>query len=239
MIATLSVVSSTVQAPTAGVGLRWARAVALAATAWCTASAAHLSGGGRSPAVPIVVVVVALTAWPLTFSLRGRASGLRLVTLLGVGQAAMHAAFVVIGDWGAPTALQAPGMPAHPGHASLASASSMPGMPGTAEHAMSLLPSPVMVLAHACAAVLLGCVLASGERALFSLIELLVQLARPAVRICSQVLRVLAALLSGDCPTQVETAAVTRSRGAPGPMLPQHLLVRAVLWRGPPHLRAA
>jgi hypothetical protein len=246
------VVSISGRAPIVGAQLRWTRALAVAATAWCTASAAHLLGGGKLPSVSAVVILIAVTAWPLTFSLRGRASRPRLIALLGAGQAAMHGVFVVIGAWTAPAVLDAPGMPvmrAHPGHAHLvpttvpAGALPTEGLPGgtvpagagsAAGHTMSMLPSPMMVLAHACAAVLLGCALAAGERALFSLLGLLAELARPAVQVCGQVLRVLAALLTGDGPTDVETATAIGTWQDIKPRLPRHALVRAIPRRGPP-----
>jgi hypothetical protein len=89
-----------------------------------------------------------------------------------------------------------------------------------------------MLLAHLAAAVLLGCALRSGERALFSLLGHLAQLARPAVRVCRQVQRVLATLLAG--PDLAPATVVEPSWDQLGPRLPEHLLVRAVGWRGPP-----
>jgi hypothetical protein len=80
--------------------------------------------------------------------------------------------------------------------------------------------------------VLLGCALRSGERVLFSLLGHLAQLARPALRISRQVLYVLAALLVG--PDLAPAAVVEPSWDEAGPRLPEHLLVRAVGWRGPP-----
>jgi hypothetical protein len=230
-MAILSVVLIIAPAPVTGVGLRWSRAVAVATTAWSTASAAHLLTGGHLPAVPVVIALIALTAWPLTFSLRGPASRIRLVALLSTGQAAMHTAFVLIGAW----SVAAPVASAHPGSAHVMPGM-MPAVPPASGHAMSLLPSPMMVFAHLGAAVLLGCALSTGERALFSLLGLLVQLARPILRGLAQVLRVLAGLLIGAGPSDTATTTATRRRDDVVSRLPRHVLVCAVLWRGPPRL---
>jgi hypothetical protein len=224
-----------------GAGLRWARALAVAATAWSTASAAHLlGGGGHLPPLAVMSAMIVITAWPMTLSLAGQASGRRLICLVGAGQALMHLAFVVLAAWSAPGAASAsvastmPAMGAH--HANLPALMPISGGGSagvsSAGHTMSIAPSPLMLLAHLTAAVLLGCALRSGERALFSLLGHLAQLARPAVRVCRQVQRVLATLLAG--PDLAPATVVEPSWDQIGPRLPEHLLVRAVGWRGPP-----
>jgi hypothetical protein len=232
---------------TAGTGLRWARGSALAAVAWCTASAAHVVAGGGLPPVSAVVALIALTAWPFTLSLRTRASGVRLAALLGAGQLMMHAAFVLIGSWTAAASLgtaptgEMTGPSGHSGHEAgvartghLLPSSDPLSATMPPDHAMSLLPGPMMLLAHAAAAVLLGSALATGERALFSLLGLLRELARPVPRRVRPVFRVLAALLTGDGPAEIATAAARRARPETGARLSSYVLVRAVLRRGPP-----
>jgi hypothetical protein len=224
-----------------GVGLRWARALAVAMTAWCTASAAHLLDGGRLPTLAVMGALIVVTAWPVSLSLGRQASGRRLICLVGAGQVLMHLAFVGLAGWSAqvaaPVESTMPGMGVHHEPAQLltmtsASSGGAMRMAG-AGHAMSILPGPLMVLAHLIAAVLLGCALRSGERVLFSLLGHLAQLVRPALRIShQQVLYVLAALLAG--PELAPAAVVKPSWDEAGPRLPEHLLVRAVGWRGPP-----
>ncbi|HST86046.1 MAG TPA: hypothetical protein VLL08_30180 [Kineosporiaceae bacterium] len=232
------------QPPTAGVGMRWLRAVAVALAAWGTASAAHLLGGGHLPTLVMMISMILATAWPIALSLGKQASGRRIVGLLGAGQAVMHAAFVIAAAWSAPTLTSRPTvattqtMRVHPGHHPALMDQSLPipdggsaAMAGTG-HLMSILPSPLMVLIHLVAAGLLGGVLNAGERALFALLAHLAQLSRPAVRICCQVLRVLATLLTG--PDPFPSAVVQPRWDQIGARLPEHLLVRAVGWRGPP-----
>jgi hypothetical protein len=219
-----------------GVGLRWVRALAVVATAWCTASAAHMLGGGRLPTLTAMTVMIVITAWPMALSLGGQASGRRLICLVGAGQALMHLVFVAFAGWSAQGAASVRleptmGHPAHLLAGTPAPSGGSMGMAG-AGHTMSILPSPAMLLAHLVAAGLLGCALRSGERALFSLLGHLAQLARPAVRVCRQILRVLATLLVE--PDVAPGVVVEPSWDEIGPRLPGHLLVGAVGWRGPP-----
>jgi hypothetical protein len=210
--------------------------------AWSTASAAHLLGGGSLPPAAVIAAAIVLSAWPMTFWLGGRASGRRLVCLLAGGQATMHVVFVVAAAWSMESmnsvssvggAARMPGMPAGSLHSGLAGAwgPSPSRMVDDSGHMMSILPGPGMMLAHLSAALILGYVLADGERALFSLLGLLGELARPVLQLCRHVVLVLTAALSRPGTARAE---VVGSRVAQVWRLPRHLLVRAVTRRGPP-----
>jgi hypothetical protein len=256
----------------AGVGLRWGRAVVLSLTAWATASAAHVLGGGRLPSPAVVVALIALTAWPLSLLLHRRASTARVVGLLSGGQVVMHTALVLLAGWAAASAAGSgsgsgsasgsgsglglgtsmPGMASMPTMAA-SGAAALPGASGGAgtggahsamlsgadpmmsAHAMPLLPSPLMLLAHAAAAVLLGCGLAVGERALFSLLSALSWVARPLLPAPARIAGLLAALTARvhrSGLSALTAAAVHTERTVL--RLPEHLLARAVVRRGPP-----
>jgi len=230
--------------PAVGAGLRWARAGCLAVAAWSVAGAAHLLGGGDLPTFAIMVLLIAVTAAAMTVPLLRQASGLRLVVLLGAGQTFMHAAFDVSAGWKASGALPRSamsGMSMSGPHAHADQAASVM-MPETGSldagtgvgHTMSILPSPLMVLAHLGAAVVLGAVLAIGERALFTLLAHLAQLAGPVLRTGR---RVLLALALAAIPARRELRLVAGGELSwlgVASMLPGHLLVRAVSRRGPP-----
>jgi hypothetical protein len=128
-------------------------------------------------------------------------------------------------------------MPGMAGHRTPAAAAD-PSATMMSAHAMPLLPSPAMLLAHAVAAVLLGCGLAAGERALFSLLGLLAWVARPLLPSLSRItgaLTVLTAALRRSGLAALGAAAVQVERTVL--RLHEHLLVRAVGRRGPPLAR--
>jgi hypothetical protein len=109
----------------------------------------------------------------------------------------------------------------------------MPAAPGAtagAMPAMALVPGAAMLLAHAMAAVVMGLLLADGERAVFSVLGLLAQIARPAARIFRPVLAVLAVAVLDSIPAWPGIA----SRCPDVRRLPQQVMARQVTRRGPP-----
>lgn len=240
--ATVYDVSSSQPPPALSAGLRWVRALVVATSTWCAASAAHLLGGGHLPTVAIMAAFIVVTAWPMHLALSRQASRWRLLALLGVGQAAMHATFGISAAWSAskaalPVDALAMGRHHHV-HVQLPPMSGFaPGGESAvlgAGHTMSILPTPLMLLAHVSAALLLGCLLATIERGIFSMLAHLVQLARPALLICAPLLRVMSAL-TAEC-TRPQRETVPRFWDGAGPTVAGHLMVGAIDWRGPPRV---
>lgn len=239
-----AVVSVTAAPPIVGGGLRWLRALVLSVTAWSIASGAHLAAGGALPPMPVLLAVVALSAWVLTFALGSQASGPWLVGLLALEQLAMHVTLVASSAWThAPSAsLAGPALatghvhPVGPGAVPVPTGavagtmlSSAAATGGT--HAMAWVPSAGMLLAHALAAVVLGCLLARGERLLFGLLGLLAQLARPALRICRLALCPAPAVPAG-ARLRVRLAAALA--GPDQRWRTDRPLARVITRRGPP-----
>ena len=214
--------------PELWVGLRWARACLVAALAWGTASAGHVLAGGELPAAWFIAMLVAVTAWPFSMALRTRAGGLRMIVLLGVGQAAMHAALVVT-SWGVGPA------PVVDPHGAMTGTTSAPSMMRDG-HAMSLLPGPFMVLAHVAAALVLGLVLADAERSVFAFLGLLLV---PVQDFGRELIRRVLTLLAFGTRSMRDAGPDARSdvNVAIGRLL-QRLLGAAIGRRGPPRVLA-
>jgi hypothetical protein len=81
--------------PPIGGALRWSRAVLVALCAWVPASAGHVIAGGRLPGPAFLIILVGVTAWPMTLALRGCASRRRLMMLLAAAQTVMHLVFTL------------------------------------------------------------------------------------------------------------------------------------------------
>ncbi len=214
--------------PELWVGLRWARACLVASLAWGTASLGHVLGGGELPSAWFIAVLVAVTSWPFSMALRTRASGLRMIVLLGVGQAAMHTALVVASWSGGP----APAVDPHGAMTGIPSAPAM--MPDG--HAMSLLPGPFMLLAHIVAALVLGLVLADAERSVFALLGLLLVPVQDFGR--EMVRRVLTLLAFGTLSMRDAGPDARGGVDVPIGRLLQRLLGAAIGRRGPPRVLA-
>jgi len=224
------------QLPPVAAGLRWGRALMVAALTWGATSAAHVSAGGDLPSWPVAAGLVVLTAWPLSLALRQRAGALRMIALMAAGQAIMHTALVML-SWYTVGRATLPSTASHPVPTGMpgmdmssADADALAGLSGN--HAMSLLPSFPMVLAHVVAAMVLGAVLADGERALFVLLGLVAHLCSPSRRAGRGVLGVLA-LLAAD--TSRKPDPVQRPRmDVPQRHLRERVLVTTLGRRGPP-----
>jgi len=199
--------------------LRWVRAAALACAAWGTASAAHLAAGGRLPGPGAVLVLIGLVTWPLTLGLGRRMNRWRAIGLVLLAQAAMHILLVVLDALAQAQHVSfrtgsGPSWPgAGSGHAMAAMPAVMTGGPagvGPMPHqTMSVVPGPGMMLAHVVAAGLLGLLLASLDRLLFSAGSLVIRATRPIRGGRLRLLRVLAVLLA-SLP-RPQTAAIART----------------------------
>ncbi|MCE0535508.1 hypothetical protein LWF15_08300 [Kineosporia rhizophila] len=212
-------------------GLRWGRGVLVASLAWGAASAGHVLAGGDLPSWPLVAALIAVTAWPLSLTLGRRAGGLQLVTLMTAGQAMMHTALVVTSWYTSGPA----DVPSPQGHQH----TSAPGMANMADmaeagtgHVMPLLPSPLMLLAHIAAALVVGAILSDGERALFVLLGLLAHVRPPELHLGRRIHRILALLATGVRPEVDEAPRswVNLSQQR----LRERVLVATLGRRGPP-----
>lgn len=222
-------------AASAGVPLRWLRALVLAGVALLTGATAHAAGGGNLPgtdALLVMLVLVTVVAAPL---LRREASVTRVIVMLVVAQSAIHVALTTAaghaGQAGHAVASAHGGSHAAAGHAQAQAQSDLVPISWT-EHLLSQLTADnlAMVATHLIAAALVGAWLAAGERAVWTLITLaattllgslhtaILVWAQSRVAVVSSRPRVTAALLGDE-----------DRRG-----LRVWLLWRAVSRRGPP-----
>ena len=233
----------------------WARALVLGAVMLGTGAVSHASAGGRLPhPVALLVLTAALVVLAGRFLL-GPASTRRIVVLVVVGQGLAHTTLSALaghrgdGSTASPRHLPAPtaslpvdadgrrvgslldayaGAHAMPGHDG-------PGVPtAPLTHLLHHLADQgaLMLAAHLAAAVVLGLVLAVGERALWALLHLAaarVVVLAPARRSTAATLAVLRG-----------TAAAPRPRPRSAGFTPIPRLDRPALsHRGPPVLLAA
>ncbi|WP_284533344.1 hypothetical protein [Nocardioides sp. T2.26MG-1] len=236
----------------------WARAALLGAAMLGTGTVSHVSAGGLLPhPVALLVLATGFVALAGRFLL-GPASTRRIVTLVVVGQGAAHTALSALaghrGDGGtaAPDAHHGPhqvlsatlpldgdgrrvgslldaysSAPVTAGHDG-------PGVPlGALSHLVHHLAEqgPLMLAAHLAAAVVLGLVLAVGERALWALVHLAaarVVVLAAAGRSAAAALAVLRGAAAAPRPRPRATGFV------PLPRLDRPALSR----RGPPALLA-
>ncbi|PZR53105.1 hypothetical protein DNL40_08860 [Xylanimonas oleitrophica] len=193
------------------------RAVLVAVTALALAVGAHaLADGGLPSSGLALAALVATTAPVAVVTARRRLTLPRLLPTLAVLQVALHVELAVLSGHGTPHAL-AHGGP-HAGHTPLP-------VPLPQPDAVELVPSGLMLAAHAAALLLTALVLAGGDRAAarltawLSAVVLLVRAASHAAR-----------------PTPRPAAVVD-------PLLPRRLadLLAAggLRFRGPPPHRAA
>ena len=138
--------------------LLWLRALLLATVALSVGSVAHVTADGALPGAPALVVLLALGTAAAAPLLRSRASTRRVVLLLVLGQATVHAVLTAASghhdDGPAEVPATGPALWVHHLAEDL-----------TAAHA-------VMALAHAAAAAVVGLWLARGEHALWLLVAL-------------------------------------------------------------------
>jgi hypothetical protein len=143
---------------TAGAALVWLRALALGSVALVAGSVAHVGAHGALPAPLVLVALLALGTAGVAPLLRRQASTARVVLLLVVGQAAVHAALTALGGHHDDEPL------AHPGHGPALWVAHL-AEDLTPEHAL-------MAGAHAVAAAVVGLWLAHGERTVWRLVAL-------------------------------------------------------------------
>lgn len=221
----------------------WARAVVVTLLAVFLGAAGHVTAEGLLPGPGVLVLLVVVGAVVSAALLARPASSLRVVVMLVLGQAGVHAVLTAtgghVGD--APTAR---GPLAHATGAALpvvdgrrvgslqeayegAGHAVAPALP--VGHLVSDLTAhaPMMVV-HLVAAVLVGLWLAVGERSLWTLVAL------ASTAFLRPFLLALAALGAVRVPSVV-TAAVRSDEPAPRTT---SLLARCVVRRGPPLLAA-
>lgn len=153
---------------TAGAALVWLRALVLSAVAIVAGSVAHVGGHGALPVPGVLVALLVLGTTGLAPLLRRPASTARVVLLLVVGQAAVHAALTALGGHHDDEPL------AHPLHGPALWVAHL-AEDLTPEHAL-------MAGAHAVAAAVVGLWLAHGERTVWRLVALAGRVLVPVVR---------------------------------------------------------
>jgi hypothetical protein len=143
---------------TADRALVWLRALLLATVALVAGSVAHAGAHGVLPPPPVLLALLAVGTTVVAPLLRRPAGTGRVVLLLVVGQAAVHAALTALGGHrDDPT-------PTHPGTGPALWVARL-AEDLTADHAL-------MALAHAAAAAVVGLWLAHGERTVWRLLDL-------------------------------------------------------------------
>lgn len=233
----------------------WARATVLGAVMLGTGTVSHASAGGRLPhPVALLVLTGALVVVAGRFLL-GPASARRIVALVVAGQGLAHTALSLMAGH------RGDGSTASPRHPSVPTASlpldadgrrvgslldaysATPAMPGHHGPGVPTAPlthllhhladqGPLMLVAHLAAAVVLGLVLAVGERALWALLHLA----------AARVVVLAAARRSAAATLAVLRGAATAPRPRPraAGFAPVPRLDRPALsHRGPPVLLAA
>ena len=191
---------------TAGAALVWLRALVLAALALVAGSVAHVGAHGALPAPVVLVALLALGTTGVAPLLRRPASTARVVLLLVVGQAAVHAALTALGGHRDDEPL------AHPVHGPALWLGHL-AEDLTPEHA-------TMAVGHALAAAVVGLWLAHGERTVWRLVAIAGRVLAAAVRVPllpvvrpSRVVPGAPALLPGR--VRVASSSIAR-RGPPG-----------------------
>ena len=143
---------------TAGAALVWLRALTLTAVALVAGSVAHIGAHGSLPAPFVLVALLGLGTTGVAPLLRRPASTARVVLLLVVGQAAVHAVLTALGG--------------HHDDEPLAHPVRGPAL-WVAHLAEDLTPEhALMAGAHAMAAAVVGLWLAHGERTVWRLVAL-------------------------------------------------------------------
>lgn len=207
--------------------LRWSRALVLAGVVLTAGVLAHRTAGGALPGAFEIASVGLVCVVACAALLGVQRTGSGVVALTVGGQLAVHTAMGVLAGHGAG---------GHAGHTlpgSVAPMSSMPAMPSGAGPVWwthgpgEFLERPGMAVAHLVAAVAVGCWLAVGEQALWSLLSIA----------GSQVQHLVAAALLGLGAAGAIAVPVRRPRPAHTALrpLPQRpIWSRGPVRRGPP-----
>lgn len=244
-----------------GVGTvtRWGRALLLSGVALLTGVIAHVGAGGLLPG-PVVLLVLLAGCMATAASLLGRpASTLRIVLLLMAGQTLIHGVMTALGGHrgdppltpaqGGPAASALPADLAATGgrrvgslydqvYAGVDPAGAALSIPAPVQHLIADFTGAhaVMALAHLAAAALVGLWLAVGERALWTVLTLVAESARPAV---AGLLATFALAVAHLRPVGEALAHARRLGIARAPTRLRRtsdLLARSVVRRGPPAL---
>lgn len=221
--------------------LLWWRAGIVSAMTFLVGAVGHVSTGGRLPSWFALGAMLAVGTAISAVVLARPASTRRIVALVVLGQTACHALLsLTAGHAGDAAARTAPGPATGPGSLLVTKGARVGSlhdhyetMVGTPSAGSALtLPDPValldhlpMLLAHTLAAVLVGLWLAAGERALWSLLTL----------VLAAVVALL--VLPEVVPIAARRRAPLRRRPATLPCLAR--VGRSVVRRGPPALLAA
>lgn len=157
----------------AGAQLRWARAGALGTAVVIVSTLAHTSAGGTMPPWWGMLLLTSVTTAALAGLLARPAGRARVAVLLAGGQALQHLAMTAVTGHGAtPSVAHGHGHPEGAGHHAEVTASWVQTALAHLHEDLSG-PNLAMAVAHLGAAAALGWWLASGERALWSLLHLL------------------------------------------------------------------
>jgi hypothetical protein len=244
----------------AGPALRWLRALMVAVVSVAVGGFGHVSAEGLLPGWGALAALV-LVSTAVAASLLGRpASTARVVLLLMVGQTLIHVALTMMaGHEGAPAPdTTAMAMTSRPVAPDLADGGRRVGSlydqlhrePPVLEHLS--VPSPllhvfadltganaVMALAHLAAAAAVGLWLASGERALWTVLALTSRgvegLVRATIGAYVDVIQTLSGLACANRLSVALTSTVLVKHRPPKLLQ----LARAIVRRGPPHLLSA
>lgn len=198
--------------PSSG-ALRLLRAACLTVAVLGLSLAAHVLAGGHAPSAGLTAGLALTVFWVCTVLTWRRLGRVSVTAFLLVSQVVLHGCFEFLS--GAPSCVEL--VHAHAGHLAGGSTIACTGAGadmGTMTH--GAMPGPSMMLAHAVAAVLVGLLLAGGERALWFLAGL-VWRPLPTRRELPQ--RAVRAVFTASCealsPLQPALGGVGR-RGPPG-----------------------
>lgn len=246
----------------AGIALRWTRAGLLAAVALVSGIVAHASMGGLLPG-PVALAALFAVSTAMVAPLLGRpASSLRVVLLVMAGQTFVHGTLTALsghrGDPPLRPATTAPSftpplpVPTGPGrrgsYYELAYAQQHPGtghvaltVPAPVQHLLADMTGPhaAMAVAHLAAAAVVGAWLAVGERALWTILALVADRTRFAIRAAAAsyvvALGVAARIIAAGDALRLWRPDLEVTR------LPARcaVLERVVVRRGPPSLVSA
>lgn len=194
--------------PTAGLVLRWVRALVLAAVVLPLGATAHGAAHGRLPSLGVMAGLLMLVAAMVTPLLRRELSATRVVGLVVGGQVFVHAVLTTVLATARPAATSgtAAAMPAHTHVSGLGHGTQSAADASRAALAAAALPGGAlgMVLAHLAAALVVGLWLAVGEHALWAVLRV------AGDRVVAVLDTVLGVVPVGSAPHEVRLARVER-----------------------------
>ncbi|HEX8495696.1 MAG TPA: hypothetical protein VF661_00765 [Actinomycetales bacterium] len=152
-------------------GLRLLRAGSVGVVVLGLAAAAHVAGHGDLPHPAILVVVAVFVALTSTLVTPRRLELPLLFGVLAASQVVLHHVLGWLASPACAVTLPAPTPGPHLGHAASAALACAAPLTGTEASAPAAAEPAVMVLAHLGAVLLAAVVLASGDRALWALLD--------------------------------------------------------------------